>query len=143
LEQPLLARFLTLSLAAAILGVGIIALVVHHSPRGRGPALAFAVPPSRDRIVVEVLNGTTRPGLARVGTRWLRREGIDVVFLGNAEEAAESTLVISRRGPPALAERVAHGLGVGKVVTAADTLRRVDVTVILGADYRPPSELHP
>jgi len=74
----------------------------------------------------------------------LRREGLDVVFFGNAEAKEDSTRVIIRRGTGQdPAERVAQALRVGKIERQLDTLRRVDVTVILGDDYRPPTELHP
>ena len=38
-------------------------------------------------ITVEVLNANGRAGDARVGTRLLRRQGIDVVYFGNAADA--------------------------------------------------------
>ncbi len=100
--------------------------------------------PSADgRLVVEVLNGTDRQGLARVATRVLRRQGIDVVFLASADAPADSTRLLVRRGDPALADRVRSALGQGAVAVRADSTRHVDVTVILGRDYRPPDELHP
>jgi methyl coenzyme M reductase beta subunit len=92
---------------------------------------------------VEVLNGTHKQGAARTATRMLRQKGLDVVFVGNAESIAESTRVIVRRGNPDGAHYVAAALGAGKVVVETDTFRRVDVSVILGADFRPRLELHP
>jgi len=97
---------------------------------------AYAVPSPARRITVEVLNGTTRPGLARAATRRLRRNGLDVVYFGNADTAADSTRVIVRRGDPARARAVHQALGLGRVVVESDTLRRVDVSVVLGRDYR-------
>lgn len=93
--------------------------------------------------MVEVLNGTRRQGLARVATRILRRQGIDVVFFGNADSVAASTRVVVRRGEPDRGRTVAVALGIGTVVETPDTLRRVDVSVILGDDFRPKEELHP
>jgi 2-keto-3-deoxy-L-rhamnonate aldolase RhmA len=93
--------------------------------------------------MVEVLNGTHRTGAARTATRILRRQGVDVVFLGNADSLAELTRVIVRRGDPGHARYVAQALGVGSVVVETDTLRRVDISVILGDDFRPRLELHP
>jgi hypothetical protein len=106
---------------------------------------AFAIPSGDDRIRIEVLNGTTRPGLARAATRVLRRQGVDVVFFGTTDSAARSasTLILVRRGNATAGERVATALGQGKVFVRADTLRRVDVTLILGNDYRGPEEIHP
>ena len=93
--------------------------------------------------MVEVLNGTRRQGVARAATRILRGQGIDVVFLGNADSAETATRVIVRRGDPDRARYVAGVLGAGKVVVEPDTFRRVDVSVILGDDFRPPRGMHP
>lgn len=93
--------------------------------------------------MVEVLNGTRRQGVARTATRMLRRKGVDVVFLGNADSVEDSTRVIVRRGDPARARLVADVLGAGRLVIEADTFRRVDVSVILGDDFRPRLEVHP
>jgi hypothetical protein len=103
---------------------------------------AFAVPPSADRVVVEVLNGTETSGLARVGARELRKAGLDVVYLATAP-AVESTTVLVRRGDAEAGERVRKALGVGKVKAMRDSTRHVDVTVILGPDFRGPNEVHP
>jgi LytR cell envelope-related transcriptional attenuator len=107
------------------------------------PAQAFAVPSPHGRVLVEVLNGSRRQGAARTATRMLRRQGLDVVFLGNADSIADSTRVIVRRGDPNKARYVAQALGAGKVVVETDTFRRVDVSVILGDDFRPRLAIHP
>lgn len=93
-------------------------------------------------MVVEVLNGTATAGLARVGARELRRAGFDVVYLATAS-AVESTAVLVRRGDVESGERVRKALGAGKVKALRDSTRHVDVTVILGPDYRAPDEVHP
>lgn len=103
---------------------------------------AFAVPPSTDRVVVEVLNGTDRSGLARVGARVLRKAGLDVVYLATAP-AVDSTRVLVRRGEVASGQRVRKVLGCGTVKVVPDSTRHVDVTVILGPDFRGPPEIHP
>jgi hypothetical protein len=84
-----------------------------------------------------VLNGSRRSGAARAATRRLRREGLDVVFFGNAEHPADSTSVVVRRGDPAAGREVRLALGVGRIVVEPDTFRRVDVSVILGPDFAP------
>lgn len=94
-------------------------------------------------ITIEVLNATNRQGAARTATRMLRRRGLDVVFLGNADSLADSTRVLARRGDLARAKHVAKALGGGLVRVEIDTLRRVDVSVILGADFTPASDFHP
>ena len=86
--------------------------------------------------MVEVLNGSRRAGVARAATRMLRRRGLDVVFFGNADAAVDSTRVLVRRGDPARGRDVRLALGTGRIEVQPDTLRRVDVTVILGTDFR-------
>lgn len=108
---------------------------------------AYAVPGERgDPIRVEILNGTSRAGLARIGTRMLRRAGIDVVYFGNAPTAQadpDSTRIVVRRGTRAAGERVRRALGVGTIAVETDTARLLEVTVLLGMDFAPRLEFHP
>ncbi|HVH68960.1 MAG TPA: LytR C-terminal domain-containing protein [Gemmatimonadales bacterium] len=113
---------------------------------GRGNSLP--IPGERGRhITVEVLNASGKPGLARVGTRVLRRAGIDVLMFGNAAEgtgALDSTRIVVRRGGTDLAKRVRAALGVGRVVVQLDSTRLLDASVFLGADFAPTGlEFHP
>jgi hypothetical protein len=101
------------------------------------------MPTPRERVTVEVLNGTQRQGAARTASRVLRRRGLDVVFLGNADSLSVWTQVVARRGDSVRAQYVAAALGAGAVRVQIDTFRRVDVTVILGEDFRPQLEIHP
>lgn len=98
-------------------------------------------------MTVEVLNGTGTSGLARLGTRVLRAQGLDVIFFGNgsgdSSAAALTRVLIRRPGGRKAAEQVRSALGVGTIVEAIDTLRRVDVSVILGRDFHPSLPLHP
>ena len=112
-------------------------------PRERIQGHAYAVPSPDRSITVEVLNGTRRQGLARVATRVLREQGIDVVFFGNADTTTDSTRVYVRRGDPGRGKDVVEALGAGRLRVQPDPLRRVDATVILGEDYRPKLPLHP
>ena len=90
-----------------------------------------------------MLNGSGRVGLARSATRLLRRQGLDVVFFGNAEATSDSTSIIVRRGDPGAARDVRDGLRMGRILVQPDTLRRVDVSVILGRDFRIRGEVRP
>jgi hypothetical protein len=135
------------SRAAAVLGVlvafaAVAFLIKATGARAIGDHL-YPVPGGEDRVEVEVLNGTATAGLARVGTRALRRQGVDVVFFGTADTTADSTRLLIRRGSREPAERVQKLLGAGKIELVPDSTRRVDVTVILGADWKVPEELHP
>jgi hypothetical protein len=98
---------------------------------------------SGERVTVEVLNGSRRPGLARRATLALRAAGLDVLSYGTADTQVDTTLVLVRRGRESQGARVQRALGVGAVRVAIDTLRRVDVSVLLGPDWRPPPGLRP
>jgi LytR cell envelope-related transcriptional attenuator len=102
-------------------------------------APADAKAPPGTRIKVEVLNATTTKGLARRATLFLRDRGFDVVAIGTAREQREATLVIDRSKHPAWAQLIANAMG-ATVTSRPDTLRYVDATVLVGANWRPPTE---
>ncbi len=93
--------------------------------------------PESTGITVEVLNGSGRQGLARVVTRKLRDQGFDVMFFGT-RDSIRTTEVVLRRGDSTAALKVARALGLEGIRVALDTLLRLDVTVLLGADYPAP-----
>lgn len=126
-------------LALAGAGAGAWSLLAGTGPARRGASPVL----SRDRVVVEVLNGSGRRGLARVATRTLRAAGFDVVFFGTTSQTVHTTEAIARRGDSMAAARVARALGTTRARLGTDTLRRVDVTVLLGADYHPPPGIRP
>jgi hypothetical protein len=136
-------RWIWLSLIAGILALIAVTGFLRRIERPAKTDQAFAIPPVQGRLMVEVLNGTRRQGAARTATRMLRSHGVDVVFLGNADSAAGLTRVIVRRGDPERARTVAAVLRAGKILVETDTLRRVDVSVILGEDFRPRLNIHP
>ncbi len=125
--------------AFALLGVGSLLM---QPRREQVAGHAYAIPLRGERIRVEVLNGTQRRGLARTATRALRERGLDVVFFGGGP-AADSTRILVRRGEAGQGLNVAEALGAGRVSIEPDTLRRVDVTVLLGNDWHPRLPLHP
>jgi hypothetical protein len=124
-------------IALAVVGLGAAVRLLVPPPPPAPRVHAYPIPSPDRRITVEVLNGTRRTGVARAATRMLRRRGLDVVFYGNAEAATDSTRVIVRRGDPGSGRQVRQALGAGRVVVEPDTLRRVDVSVVLGLDFRP------
>lgn len=124
-------------MAALLVALAGTAMLLVPAPQEQVQGHAYPIPSPEHRIMVEVLNGTRRQGAARVATRMLRRQGLDVVFFGNADAAADSTRILVRQGDPARGRQVRAALGVGRIVVDPDTLRRVDVSVILGGDFRP------
>jgi hypothetical protein len=119
--------------------VRILVLVLILSGGGCGGDSTKTRPIPGDRnaaITVEVLNASGRPGDARVGTRLLRRAGIDVVYFGNASQAGlDSTRIVVRRGAENVGERVRVALGQGRVEVELDSAKLLDVSVLLGADF--------
>lgn len=95
-------------------------------------------------MVVEVINATGREGLARQVTRLLREQGVDVVYFGSSDRRPDSTTVMVRRGgDQELGRVVARITGTKRIAVEPDSTRRVDLTVMLGADFRFPTNRLP
>jgi hypothetical protein len=125
-----------------VAGLGAGAWALLRSDRGKGHTEAAPLL-GGDHIVVEVLNGSGRRGLARIAARALRQAGFDVVYFGTVSDSITITQVLARRGDSLAAARVARSLHTGPARVKSDTLLRVDVTVLLGADYHPPAGFRP
>ncbi len=95
--------------------------------------------PPNTRIKVEVLNATTTKGLARRATLFLRDHGFDVVAIGTATQQRAETTVIDRSRHPAWARLIANAMG-ATVTSRPDSSRYVDATVLIGSNWRAPSE---
>jgi hypothetical protein len=93
----------------------------------------------QQRVRVEVINATKIHGLARRATHYLRDQGFDVVGVGTTAELRDSTLVLDRTGHAEWTGRVAKALH-ARAESRPDSSRYVDVTVLLGASWRPPAE---
>jgi hypothetical protein len=90
-------------------------------------------------IQLDVLNGSGSPKLSQRFTDYLRSRGFDVVEMGNYKDSrVEKTRVIDRGGNLAAAQQVAEALGVPKerVTQQIDRTAYLDVSVIIGRDYR-------
>lgn len=98
--------------------------------------------PESIRIKVEVVNATDIRGLGQLATAWLRDQGFDVVSTTTApeKERRDSSLVLDRSGHPAWAALAAKAIGGASVAARADTLRFLDLTVLVGRTWRPPSQ---
>lgn len=91
-----------------------------------------------ERILVEVLNAGGRQGAARQATSVLRRAGFDVVLYATAAQRVDTTTVLVRRGQGREGELLVRALGTGIIGEERDSLLRVDYTVLLGPEWRPP-----
>ncbi|HEX5408852.1 MAG TPA: LytR C-terminal domain-containing protein [Gemmatimonadaceae bacterium] len=112
----------------------------HTGAGGPAPGRVDARAPADVRIRVEVLNATRTQGLARRATFYLRDHGFDVVASGNARELRDSTLIIDRTRHPAWATLVANAMDGAPVLSRPDSSRYLDVSVLIGRNWRPPAE---
>jgi hypothetical protein len=92
------------------------------------------------RIRVQVLNTTKTRGLARRATRLLRDRGYDVVEMGTTSPTVDTTLVLDRSGHPEWSSAVARLLRPSRTLARPDSSRYLDVTVLLGSTWRPPTK---
>ena len=130
------------TLIRAVLVVALVAIaggVALARPRPRPPSPPVHAP-SGVRIRVQVLNATATRGLARRATGYLRDRGFDVVGMATARQARDSTLVIDHGGNPEWARLVARAFGGATVEQRPDSSRYLDVTVLIGRDWTPPTE---
>jgi hypothetical protein len=128
-------------IGGALAGRALVASALGRSDARETPAIpATELAPDGVRVRVEVLNATAVRGLARRGTMVLRDRGWDVVDMGNATERRDSTVVIDHSGHPEWAARIARALGGARVESRPDTSGYLDVTVLLGASWRPPPQ---
>jgi hypothetical protein len=131
---------------AAVVAFGIVIagaafyFATRQRPEGTGILGRQVRAPADTRIRVEVMNATKTRGLARRATAFLRDRGFDVVAVGTVAEARDSTLVLDRSGHPEWAALVARSLGNARVESRPDSSRYLDVTVLLGTTWRPPTE---
>jgi hypothetical protein len=138
-------RAQTLGLLATLAAVGVLGGSLVLGMRGESaeqPAVTDAPEPATrpgERVRVEVLNAGGVPGAARQATRILRDRGFDVVYFGNARGfAPDSSLVLARAGGAEHAEAVGEALEIGRVRSRPDTTLYLEVTVVIGRDWKGP-----
>jgi hypothetical protein len=106
---------------------------------GPAPSGVQRIVPRDTRIRVEVLNGTDVRGLARRASLYLRDLGFDVVrFDQDSTTTRSTTLVLDRTSHPEWARMLSQALEGSRVEERPDSSRYVDITVLLGANWRPP-----
>ena len=117
-----------------------------QQPRAQLPSASSGAPlrepkwATGTRITVEVLNATKVRGLARRAALTLRDQGFDVVSTGTNRDPFDSTQVLDRTGHRDWAVRAAKAMGGATVLVRPDSSRDVDLTVLIGATWRPPSQ---
>lgn len=102
---------------------------------------SLARAPQGTRIRVRVLNATTSKGLAKRVTFALRDYGYDVVdFDSDRRGPRTSTLIVSHTAHADWAQRLRRALGTGAIESRPDSLHYVDFTVLVGSDWKPPTQ---
>ncbi|MGK2959262.1 MAG: LCP family protein [Acidimicrobiales bacterium] len=89
-----------------------------------------------DRITVQLLNGTGRPGISQHVLPLLAPAGVEVTLTGNASRFDHQTTMVVYSDPkdrPA-AEALQKTLGLGEVVRSRVNAMLVDVMVVIGQD---------
>jgi hypothetical protein len=133
--------FVTLLAVAALVGSLAWGVWGYFHPAPVRPAGEAAAPVERPsgRVRVQVLNATATHGLARRATDLLRDRGFDVLETGNAPRGTGSvSIVYDRTGTLEQARQVADALRITRYETRRDAGLMLDVTVVLGDDWRPP-----
>jgi hypothetical protein len=142
-----LGLFVTLLAVAALVGSLAWGVWEHFRPPPRpAPAPASTEGTRRaaapaGRVRVQVLNATPTHGLARQATDVLRDRGYDVLEMGNAPRGTNPALsvVYDRVGNLEAARGVGAALGIARVETRRDASLLLEVTVVLGSDWRAPA----
>jgi hypothetical protein len=139
-----------LTAAAVVLGVlGVAGWAWARRTRDGGPIASIGaqradaprpIVPAGVRIRVEVVNTTTTRGLARKATFHLRDLGFDVVSIRTTRDHLDSTLVVDYGGKADWAKLLSSAMSNARVETRPDTSRYVDLTVLIGASWRPPAQ---
>lgn len=147
-----LVLFITIAAVGALLASLVYGVWQHfHPPAASANPPAASADPARPlparpagRVKVQVLNATSTHGLARTATDVLRDRGFDVLDTGNAPRGTDPgvSMVIDLTGNREMAQQVADALGITRVETRRDPGPMLDVTVVLGRDWRAPAA-HP
>jgi hypothetical protein len=100
-------------------------------------ARLYNQPPQSERI--ELQNGTPTQGLAVTTQTYLANLGYNVVQVGDSENTYDKSVILDYLGSYSSTLQLASALGLPTtaISTTADAESKVDVLVILGADYKP------
>jgi len=138
----MIARLRAVVVLVVVLAVGVLAgsAISQWHRRSDDTSLVPGLLPVRGsaRVRVEVLNRGGLSGAAREATEQLRDQGFDVVYFGNAASfGPDSSVVLDRVGATEPARAVADALGIRNVRSEPDSNLYLDVSVVLGTDWKP------
>jgi len=104
-----------------------------------GPEINFQL----SSITVEVCNASSHSGAARILTRKLRDFGFDVIDWKNYPTKQAKTIVVDRVGNLKAAQSIAKIINTEEIFTRYDSKRFVDISVIIGEDYKDTEKIYP
>ncbi len=113
----------------------VVCLVIALSVAVRWSGIGRRLKGEEPQIQVEVLNGTGESGLAMRTAVELRKAGIDVLIVGDAEHFRfERSIIVDRRGDRDLVSRLSRLTGCKRVVEQRQERPLVDATLVIGRD---------
>lgn len=90
---------------------------------------------SQEKFQIEILNGTKEPRAAMEVAKALRKQGVDVLIVDNAErDDFQTSVLVDRIGNKRLARRIARIVGCKEVIEQVRDKPLVDATLVIGAD---------
>jgi hypothetical protein len=131
-KQPSIISRIVIYVIVAILGAFLISILYRHLRED--PEEVYR---KNSNLRVEVLNGCGVNRLALKVTNLLRKQGFNVVTIGNTEEPTfEETVVLERSDENMVNARYfAHRIGCRNIGKDIDPALYVEITVIIGKDY--------
>lgn len=116
---------------------GLFTRVTVERPEQQSGTSSYVLPEGVS-VQVDVRNACGVAGVAEIVASHLRAARYDVPSYGNAREEEPFTLLLDRSGDREAALSVARTLGIDpeRIVRRVDSTRYVDVTILLGHDYR-------
>jgi LytR cell envelope-related transcriptional attenuator len=135
-------RVIVIALIVLVVGGAAALVQVRRAQTGSRSLIPIAEvrAPEGVRVRVQVLNATKTRGLARRATMLLRDRGFDVVETGTLTQLRDTTLVLDLSGHPEWANRIAGIFTPSRVAARSDSSRYLDIAVVLGSTWRPPSQ---
>jgi hypothetical protein len=115
----------------------ILCLVIAFSIAVRWSGLRRRFEGDPPEIQLEVLNGTGESGAAMRTAVRLRKAGIDVLIVGDAEHFHfERSIIIDRKGDHEIASRLSRLTGCSRIIEQKQSRPLVDATFVIGRDLK-------
>ena len=90
---------------------------------------------NKSKIKVEILNGSGDSDLLKKATNALKQEGYTVSKTGKTSTTQVTTIINKAKLAESITSNIKSTLGTG-VISSSSTSSKVDVTIILGKDYK-------